>query len=148
MHDNLIKSARQDGISRFGVWTIISDDKKVLLVRRRKDDFLGGIYEFPGGTLEVGEGLTEALSREIKEETGLTISKVGRYLGFFDYDSEKGERTRVFTFESEVKRPLTIKLKEHDRFVWANPTELNRLDLSEPVLDALRLFRSEGRQEH
>ena len=39
-------------------------DRKVLLVRRREDDFLGGVYEFPGGVVEEGEGLADALIRE------------------------------------------------------------------------------------
>ena len=113
-------------------------DEKVLLVRRREDDFLGGIYEFPGGKVEDGEGLADALIREVREETGLRVSGIGRYLGFFDYDSEDGERRRVFNFRVEVHEPLEIQLKEHDRFVWADEKKPGELELSEDILRILR----------
>src|SRR5713101_2513854 len=109
-------------------------DEKVLLVRRRDDDFLGGIYEFPGGKVEEGEGLADALIREVREETGLRVSGIGKYVGFFDYDSEDGERRRVFNFHVEVGEPLEIQLKEHDSFVWAGEKKLGDLGLSDDIL--------------
>ncbi len=115
-------------------------DEKVLLVRRREDDFLGGIYEFPGGVVEEGEGLADALIREVREETGLRVSEIGKYVGFFDYESEYGERRRVFNFQVEVGEPLEIQLKEHDRFVWADEKQLGEFELSEDILLILRQF--------
>ncbi len=46
---------------------------KILLSRRRKGTHLAGLWEFPGGKLEAGESLSEALQREIKEELGICI---------------------------------------------------------------------------
>jgi len=46
---------------------------KILLSRRRKGTHLAGLWEFPGGKLEAGESLSEALQREIKEELGIGI---------------------------------------------------------------------------
>src|SRR5213594_533443 len=86
-------------------------DERVLLVRRREDDFLAGIYEYPGGKDEEGEGLADALVREVREETGLRVSGIGRYVGFFDYDSEDGERRRVFNFQVEVGEPHRFSSK-------------------------------------
>ena len=117
--------------------------KKVLLVRRRKDDFLGGIYEFPGGMLEAGEGIEDALIREVREETGLTVIEIGEYVGFFDYDSEDGERRRVFNFRVKIQRPLRIQLREHDHYVWADETKRVGLELTEPILRILELVRAE-----
>src|SRR5262249_24867469 len=51
-------------------------DGKVLLVRRAREP-AKGIYTFPGGRVEFGESLTEAVAWEVREETGLTIEIVG-----------------------------------------------------------------------
>jgi ADP-ribose pyrophosphatase YjhB (NUDIX family) len=51
-------------------------DGKILLVRRAREP-AKGVYTFPGGRVEFGESLAEALTREIREETGLVIEIVG-----------------------------------------------------------------------
>ena len=51
-------------------------DGKILLVRRAREPSKG-IYTFPGGRVEFGESLVEALAREVREETGLVIEILG-----------------------------------------------------------------------
>lgn len=51
-------------------------DGKVLVVRRAPRGPAAGLYTLPGGVVEVGETLTEAVVREIREETALTIGPV------------------------------------------------------------------------
>jgi 8-oxo-dGTP diphosphatase len=51
-------------------------DGKVLIVRRAPRPPAAGLYTLPGGVVEVGETLTEAVAREIREETSLTIEPV------------------------------------------------------------------------
>ena len=50
-------------------------DGRVLIVRRARPP-ASGIFTLPGGVVEVGETLHQALVREIKEETGMTIEPV------------------------------------------------------------------------
>ena len=138
----MIEEAKQDGIGRYGVCAIISENQRVLLVRRRGDDFLGGVYEFPGGTVEAGEGLSDALSRELKEETGLSLNRIGEFIGSFEHDAENGEKTRVFTFHVEVHPPLKIRLTEHDHFVWVTKTDAARMQLNESIMRTLEIFSS------
>lgn len=61
---------------RLAVSAGIFRDGKILLVRRAREP-ARGVYTFPGGRVEFGESLTEALTREIREETGLVIEIVG-----------------------------------------------------------------------
>ena len=51
---------------------VIVDAGKVLLVRRAKEPSIGQ-WSIPGGAVETGETLREALRREIREETGLAV---------------------------------------------------------------------------
>jgi 8-oxo-dGTP diphosphatase len=59
-----------------GVGAIIVEDKRVLLVKRGHPPLLGE-WSIPGGVLELGEALEEAVVREAWEETGLTVETAG-----------------------------------------------------------------------
>jgi 8-oxo-dGTP diphosphatase len=48
--------------------------REILISKRADDVHQGGFWEFPGGKVEVGEHVTEALSRELFEELGITVS--------------------------------------------------------------------------
>jgi len=56
------------------VTAIIRDKNKILLVNN-KDEYSDFLWSLPGGQIEVGENLEEALFREVFEETGLTINE-------------------------------------------------------------------------
>ncbi|MEM6331920.1 MAG: (deoxy)nucleoside triphosphate pyrophosphohydrolase [Planctomycetota bacterium] len=54
-----------------------SGSRQVLVTRRRADQPLGGLWEFPGGKLEPGESVEAAVVRELAEEVGLAVRPVG-----------------------------------------------------------------------
>jgi len=58
-----------------GVGVVIIRNGKILLVKRKKDPGKG-LWSIPGGLVRLGEKLEDAAKREVKEETGLTISIV------------------------------------------------------------------------
>lgn len=54
---------------------IIVFQGRILIVRRAAADVVGaGSWECPGGKIDFGEGLEDALEREIAEETGLSVT--------------------------------------------------------------------------
>ncbi len=59
----------------FGIYGIFLNDKHELLVIRKSNGPYIDLFDLPGGGLEDFEGLEETLTREIKEETGLTLKK-------------------------------------------------------------------------
>ena len=67
---------------RIGVGAVVFRGDEVLLVKRGKPPFQGH-WSIPGGGLEFGERLEDAVRREVMEETGLEIT-VGALIGVFE----------------------------------------------------------------
>jgi len=132
-YEGLIEDAQAAGINRYAVGAVIQRDSSVLLLKRPKDDFMGGIYELPSGEVEGNESLDTALYREVEEETGLRVKEIKRYLGYFDYESESGEKTRQFNFVATVEEPIEIRLREHDDYAWVNENQLHRYPITDGV---------------
>ena len=64
---------------RPSVSAVIFDRRGRLLLQQRSD---GGQWGLPGGSVEIGESVTEAAAREVLEETGLTV-RVRRMIGVY-----------------------------------------------------------------
>jgi 8-oxo-dGTP diphosphatase len=57
------------------VGILMRADGHYLLTTRPSDKDYGGYWEFPGGKLEIGETVEQALRRELQEEIGITIGQ-------------------------------------------------------------------------
>jgi ADP-ribose pyrophosphatase YjhB (NUDIX family) len=55
---------------RPSVSAVIFDRRRRLLLQQRSD---GGQWGLPGGSVEIGESVTDAVAREVREETGLVV---------------------------------------------------------------------------
>ncbi|HBT03942.1 MAG TPA: 8-oxo-dGTP diphosphatase MutT [Thermodesulfobacterium commune] len=98
---------------------------KVLVVKRPTDKKRGGFWEFPGGKVEAGESLQEALRRELKEELGIEV-RVGEVLEKIRY-IYPDEEIELYLLSVAVNRDLD--LKESLEVKWVDLQELENLEL-------------------
>jgi len=137
----LITEAAKVGIERLVVGALLVRKSEVLVLRRRSEEFMGGMFELPSGRVEEGETLKDALKREVREETGLRIKTILDYLGSFDYQSGSGKPTRQFNFSAEpFLGKLTLSPTEHDMYQWIGLQEIDRVNISDSVAMLLRVF--------
>lgn len=52
---------------------VVKKDKSLFICKRKSNQHQGGLWEFPGGKVEQGESVYDALKRELLEEIGITI---------------------------------------------------------------------------
>lgn len=77
---------------------LLTTDKKILLGRTRKGGVYDDCWHIPGGGVEPGESMSDALKREVMEEVGIDISGKETRL-VFDKDSAEAVKTNRETGE-------------------------------------------------
>ena len=117
-------------------------DGKVLVVRRARNPALG-VYTVPGGVVEAGETLTEALQREVREETGLEIAPVTlaghREVILRGIDGRVERHFVILCFASRWVSGEPSLNEELDDARWVTPAELTELKTTEgliPIVEA------------
>jgi len=109
------------------VAALIKEGDTFLLCQRKKDDFYGGLWEFPGGAVEEDESLPQAVEREIEEELGLKI-KAGELIGDF-FDENEDLKIKVFLFRCSI-RAGTPTCRDCQDFGFFTPAEMAPLSLA------------------
>lgn len=110
---------------------------EVLLQRRRPEHGWPGVT-FPGGHVEPGESFTQSVIREVREETGLCISRP-RLCGVKDWVNPDGSRYIVFLYKcGEFSGEL--KSSEEGEVFWANRSDLPGMNLSSGMEETFEVF--------
>ncbi|MCL6602783.1 MAG: NUDIX domain-containing protein [Paenibacillus sp.] len=114
---------------------IILHEGKILLVQRAADDHIGArTWECAGGKIEFGEGLEDALAREIKEETGLTVS-VGVILYATTFMTSSSRQVVILTYLCRTMQNTVQLSKEHIDYQWCTKDQLRELLLPQIISD-------------
>ena len=116
----------------------IIDNGEVLIVRRARPP-VQGIYTLPGGVVESGETVTEAVIREVREETALTIEPA-TLAGYREMITrEAGGRTErhfvILCFAARLISGKAIPNEEIEEIRWCHPDELDELDTTDGLAD-------------
>ena len=101
---------------------IIVKNNSVLLAKRPIDKHQGGLWEFPGGKVELGESNEIALERELLEELDIRISKV-QYFDKIEFDYS--DKNIAITFYLVLEFSGLAKGNEDQEIAWVSYTNLN-----------------------
>lgn len=116
---------------------IIKGDR-ILIVRRARSP-AQGLFTLPGGGVETGELLTEAVVREVMEETGLTIAPVGlagyREAIVRDAAGRVERHFLILAFAARWVAGEPVLNEELSEAHWLKPGELAGLDTTEGLAE-------------
>lgn len=108
---------------------VIRKEGRILLIRRsQRSRFDPGLWELPGGKIDSGENLVEALEREVREETGLAI-RVGRPFTTWHFTKEPFWVTGVTFLCDYVSGDVRLS-SEHDDHAWIEAADYAKFPLA------------------
>lgn len=95
---------------------------------------------FPGGHIEDGESIIESTIREIKEETGLTVSDL-ESCGIINlYNQETGDKYFIFNYRTETFSGELLQNTDEGNVFWVHIDDLTKLNLAEGFKERLHMF--------
>ena len=123
---------------QLAVSAAIFRDHRVLLVRRARTPGRG-FYSLPGGRVEFGESLHQAVRREVDEETGLRIDIVG-LAGWREVlpSAGGGGHYVIMSFAARWRANEPVLNDEHDDFKWLPAHALGDLKLTGGLVEVLQ----------
>jgi len=124
-----------------GVGAVIVNGSRVLLVRRATEP-LKGEWSVPGGMLELGEKLRDAVRREALEETGLEVEP-GELLDVFDsiFTDDQGRTQYHYVLIDYLCRPISGAAQagtDVSEVRWVAEADLPSMNLRASIVQVVR----------
>lgn len=125
------------------VGAIIENDKhEILCAKRSSEMMLPGLWEFPGGKIEMDESLKEAVEREIVEELGCKVEFIRV---FHDNTHEYDDYiVKLITVICKIASSNSPKAIEHEKLAWVKRNSLLDLKWAPADIPAVKLLQAEA----
>lgn len=130
--------------AEFTVMCMVYDGEGNLLVQDRASPQWPGIA-FPGGHVEPGEAFSDAVVREVREETGLTVSRL-HLCGVKQFQTDSGERYVVLLYKTDCFCG-TLADSDEGRVFWVPRARLHEYALSTDFARLLDVFEDDALNE-
>jgi 8-oxo-dGTP diphosphatase len=115
-------------------------DRLLLVVRRAREPGAGR-WSLPGGRVEWGETLQQAVTREVTEETGIAITLL-QLAGTREVLPNIGRgHFVVLSYAATWQSGEVVLNDEHDAFRWVTPDELGVLETTDGLLPIIAAAR-------
>lgn len=110
------------------VGVIINEQEQILVAKRHAHLHQGGKWEFPGGKVESGETVTQALARELKEEVNLNVNHTSPLMEISHDYPDKQVKLNIHWVKDFTG---TAKGLEGQAVTWIEKTALTEYDFPE-----------------
>ena len=111
------------------VGALIRDERGRVFVQRRSATrrVLPGIWDIVGGHIEAGETVEQTLAREIQEETGWTLRRIGAQIADWEWEHDglvRRELDYLVDVEGDLAAPR-LEAGKHDAYAWVGRDNLD-----------------------
>jgi mutator protein MutT len=124
---------------QIGVAVIWNQSGQILIDKRKIGGALGGLWEFPGGKIEVGETVADCIVREIREELAIEIA-IGEHLISIEHTYPTFQITLIVhhcNYISGTPQPI-----ESDEILWVEVSDLNKYEFPEANVAIIRAIEA------
>ncbi|WP_022665716.1 NUDIX hydrolase [Desulfospira joergensenii] len=123
------------------VGAVVFKEDRILLVQRGNPP-AKGVWAIPGGSVELGETLKQAVQREILEETGIRIRAGEPVYSFESIERDRDGKIRyhyyIVDFEAEYLGGEIRAGDDAEKAEWVSADQLDRMEINPKTRDLLR----------
>jgi 8-oxo-dGTP diphosphatase len=104
---------------------VIKKDDLIFIAKRHELQHQGGKWEFPGGKVEAGETVTQALARELNEEIGIDVQSSTPFLEIHHDYPDKSVHLDIHLVEEFDGQARHLEEQDHK---WVAISDLNNYE--------------------